>query len=821
MLHTATVRGRAISWDKREVVRHGIDSDRISLDLDDEFAACETVYVVFWSAACKTSKPYAPGPDGSIPIPSSFMEQVGPIAVCVVGYTTGGTSRLVTKQERAPLTVVESGQAGQLDPGDDYPDLWGQMLAAEAERAESESLRCEAEAERVEAEAKRQTTAKDAVEKAHVAAAGAREAASEIRRAAEAGDFDGAPGPSGPIGPQGPVGAVGPKGDKGDKGDPGPTGEKGDRGEAGAQGPAGEKGETGPAGPQGPKGETGPSGPKGEKGDRGETGPQGPAGTAEVADLSITNVKIADASVNSRTIADGAVTRAKLAQDALVKAGAGISIADDGTAAVDMDGLRGMLTATNIRVSTPPEGVQGTVGYIVTPLFAVVTPLFTVQVQVPQIESATELPFAVLGTGLSFPRAHRSVRLAQIHGENWCFITADYAQDGTITLKVLAPKTKAGQTLVIKPSDFEQLIVPLLGGGCLVTENLWLDHGGRLVAPNGLDVSRFDDGGYRIVGTPTTEWTEIITSVKPLAETGLVEGDQVFLKLFGILGNSESGVGAYVSFDTEDGTPLEANYGDGRAVTVPKGAHRMRCGISTPDAAKFKPTDATVYPMLVKGGEPVDYYVPYVVGGGVQELIPSQIDNKAADCGMTLDVIGPRKWRFYGTPTKNWAVARASIHLDPGAYLFSGTTADPNGSIGGYMQIVKPGGGYAQITPLNQSAKTFDVSEAWDCSFEMMGRMADNPIDLTASASLIRIGDAGGGISNLVGGEDGLTVVTTTSKESIEVTPGGVNYVVTNGWSGCFFTYDIPPGIYRVDLNGTKAVLSNVKVNDSFSRNTY
>ena len=53
------------------------------------------------------------------------------------------------------------------------------------------------------------------------------------------------------------------------------------------------------------------------------------------------------------------------------------------------------------------------------------------------------------------------------------------------------------------------------------------------------------------------------------------------------------------------------------------------------------------------------------------------------------------------------------------------------------------------------------------------------------------------------------------------MTPGGVNYVVTNEWSGCFFTYDIPPGIYRVDLNGTNVVLSSVKASDSFSRNTY
>ena len=153
-------------------------------------------------------------------------------------------------------------------------------------------------------------------------------------------------------------------------------------------------------------------------------------------------------------------------------------------------------------------------------------------------------------------------------------------------------------------------------GGSLVTENLWLDHGGDLSAPGGLEVSRLDDGGYRIVGTPATPWTEIITSVKPLAEMGLVEGDRVFLKLFGILGDSKSGIGAYVSFDAEDGGVLAADYGSGSAIAVPKGAHRMRCGISTPDESQLKPVDATVYPMLAKGDRAVPYYVPYVVGGG-------------------------------------------------------------------------------------------------------------------------------------------------------------------------------------------------------------
>nr|DAF99658.1 MAG TPA: tail fiber protein [Siphoviridae sp. ctu1o13]DAG05419.1 MAG TPA: tail fiber protein [Siphoviridae sp. ct1da40] len=96
-----------------------------------------------------------------------------------------------------------------------------------------------------------------AVEKATAAANQAAQYASEtaadIRRRADAGEFDGATGPQGPAGP------TGPQGPKGDTGDTGPQG---------AQGPTGE---TGPAGPQGPQGEQGPQGATGPQGAPGHT----------------------------------------------------------------------------------------------------------------------------------------------------------------------------------------------------------------------------------------------------------------------------------------------------------------------------------------------------------------------------------------------------------------------------------------------------------------------------------------------------------------------------------------------------------------------
>lgn len=89
-----------------------------------------------------------------------------------------------------------------------------------------------------------------------------------LRKAADSGAFDGAPGPQGEPGPQGP------------------------QGEAGLQGPQGE------AGPQGPQGEAGPQGPKGEKG---ETGPQGPQGESAVVDDTLT---ISGAAADAKKVGD-------------------------------------------------------------------------------------------------------------------------------------------------------------------------------------------------------------------------------------------------------------------------------------------------------------------------------------------------------------------------------------------------------------------------------------------------------------------------------------------------------------------------------------
>ena len=95
------------------------------------------------------------------------------------------------------------------------------------------------------------------VEQITAIAQNALDVAQSVRDDADAGEFDGAPGPQGPTGPQGPkgdTGATGPQGPQGPKGDTGATGAQGPQG---PRGPQGETGATGPQGPQGPQGEPG------------------------------------------------------------------------------------------------------------------------------------------------------------------------------------------------------------------------------------------------------------------------------------------------------------------------------------------------------------------------------------------------------------------------------------------------------------------------------------------------------------------------------------------------------------------------------------
>ena len=156
-----------------------------------------------------------------------------------------GENQSVISVARIYLLVSKAGGDIVIDPTHVVPNL--NELLAQYERLKEISDQTE----------KTILKANTATKNADAAAKRADDAANDVQKKLDNGEF---------------VGAQGPKGEKGESGPQGPRGEKGDTGERGPQG------ETGATGPQGPKGETGATGPQGPQGETGATGPQGPKG---------------------------------------------------------------------------------------------------------------------------------------------------------------------------------------------------------------------------------------------------------------------------------------------------------------------------------------------------------------------------------------------------------------------------------------------------------------------------------------------------------------------------------------------------------------
>ena len=162
LTHIATIRGRAITWDHREVVQHGLNADRVELVTDREWQECDRVIAVLAKAGKESVRVDAG--DG-FNIPSALMEDAGPLRMCLLGYK-GDSVRIVTAKEDAPLCVVESGEVAGMDPAPEQPDLWAQLM---------EEVR-------------------KATDGAKTAAQSATRAEADLRAAAERGDFDGEDG---------------------------------------------------------------------------------------------------------------------------------------------------------------------------------------------------------------------------------------------------------------------------------------------------------------------------------------------------------------------------------------------------------------------------------------------------------------------------------------------------------------------------------------------------------------------------------------------------------------------------------------------------
>lgn len=185
-----------------------------------------------------------------------------------------GENQSVISVARIYLLVSKAGGDIVIDPTHVVPNL--NELLAQYERLKEISDQTK----------KTILKANTATKNADAAAKRADDAANDVQKKLDNGEFVGAQGPKGDTGPQGPqgeTGATGPQGPKGETGATGPQGPKGKdgevtfesltdeqkaslRGEPGAKGEKGEKGEPGVKGEKGEKGEPGAQGPKGESG---------------------------------------------------------------------------------------------------------------------------------------------------------------------------------------------------------------------------------------------------------------------------------------------------------------------------------------------------------------------------------------------------------------------------------------------------------------------------------------------------------------------------------------------------------------------------
>ena len=173
-----------------------------------------------------------------------------------------GENQSVISVARIYLLVSKAGGDIVIDPTHVVPNL--NELLAQYKRLKEISDQTE----------KTILKANTATKNADAAAKRADDAANDVQKKLDNGEF---------------VGAQGPKGEKGEPGPQGPRGEKGDTGE---RGPQGETGATGPQGPKGKDGEVtfesltdeqkaslrGEPGAKGEKGEKGDPGAQGEKG---------------------------------------------------------------------------------------------------------------------------------------------------------------------------------------------------------------------------------------------------------------------------------------------------------------------------------------------------------------------------------------------------------------------------------------------------------------------------------------------------------------------------------------------------------------
>lgn len=193
-VHTLRVRGRAVECDDLALVQGTVEADSVRLDLDEEWRGLD-VTVAF--AADTERRTPAQNQDGTYTVPWECLAKTGAVRAVVEGRGEDGTVLKHARMER-PFRVLAS-DAAQDAPESGEPTKTEWMQLAEDARAATNA---------------------------------ANDAAADVLRRAEAGEFDGAPG------------AKGEQGERGEQGEPGTPGKDGAPGMPGAKGDPGEPGRT-------------------------------------------------------------------------------------------------------------------------------------------------------------------------------------------------------------------------------------------------------------------------------------------------------------------------------------------------------------------------------------------------------------------------------------------------------------------------------------------------------------------------------------------------------------------------------------------------
>lgn len=272
--------------------------------------------------------------------------------------------------------------------------------------------------------------------------------------------------------------------------------------------------------------------------------------------------------------------------------------------------------------------------------------------------------------------------------------------------------------------------VPYALGGGQVLDNLWIDSG-ELSSPDGLSVTRLDDGGYRIKGQTGAKWAVMMEATAPIGKLGVGVGGKLRIR-WGDVPKYSGGMELYVSQKDAAMRALHTTNQEASGnITIVPGAEYITCRIATSNVST--PIDCTVYPMLVKSDAPVDYYVPYEVGGGIPELWPEYEPQTVSGIAIEPAEGG---YRVYGTATAN-ANIWVKANLEAGAsYLASLSSTSPDVT----AQVYRSG---QTVTVRDGAPKRF---EAVGGEYHLYVKVdAGKTVDAIARPSLIRIGDAGGG----------------------------------------------------------------------------